>query len=143
MVYQILPLYYYKTTTDDKNGGNSGRQRERERERERENKKKLRNYFIRRFTNDVCIFSLISDSYFTYLPSTFGTGGKLTSILVLPEFIALDTADAACFDTCSLNQPSYNFGIPFPPSINGTKDVTNVAGAVARRIARRNFILTF
>jgi hypothetical protein len=39
--------------------------------------------------------------------STLGTGGKFTSIFFFPAARALEIADAACFETCSLNQPSY------------------------------------
>ena len=51
--------------------------------------------------------------------STFGTGGRLTSILVFPLEIAAPTAVAACLAIWESKYPLYNLGMSLPPSKNG------------------------
>ena len=75
------------------------------------------------------ILALRSASYATYFCS------------VTPSLLTLDTALAACLDSWSLNQPSYSFGMPFPPSMRGMNAVAGQAISRRAQIKRTIIVL--
>ena len=78
-------------------------------------------------------------------PNTRSAQCILCHLLLLgtaaPLLLTLDTALAACFDSWSLNQPSYSFGMPFPPSMRGMNAVAGQAISRRAQIKRTIIVL--
>ena len=93
---------------------------------------------------DKMSLELCSVEAWSYIaPNTRSAQCILCHLLLLgtaaPLLLTLDTALAACFDSWSLNQPSYSFGMPFPPSMRG---MNAVAGqAISRRAQIKRTII--